>query len=280
MVPVDPVIITVAPVGGELSRAEQPNLPLTAEEIGAEVARSAEAGASIVHVHARDEAGEPTQSREAFARIIEAIRARCDIVVQTSTGGSVGMSEAHRSEPLDLRPEMATLTTGTVNFGDEVFQNPFPMVERIFLAMRERGILPEFEIFDSGMVDTALRLVAAHDATPHRLHFDFVLGVSGGMRGSPGAVAFLSSLLPDGATWTATGIGRTHLPVTLAALALGGNVRTGFEDTIYYARGELAASNADLIARVARLAREAGRAVATPAQAREMLGLGDLGGRG
>ncbi len=280
MVPVDPVIITVAPVGGELSRAEQPNLPLTAEEIGAEVARSAEAGASIVHVHARDEAGEPTQSREAFARIIEAIRARCDIVVQTSTGGSVGMSEAHRSEPLDLRPEMATLTTGTVNFGDEVFQNPFPMVERIFLAMRERGILPEFEIFDSGMVDTALRLVAAHDATPHRLHFDFVLGVPGGMRGSPGAVAFLSSLLPDGATWTATGIGRTHLPVTLAALALGGNVRTGFEDTIYYARGELGASNADLIARVARLTREAGRAVATPAQAREMLGLGDLGGRG
>ena len=267
------MIITVAPVGGELTRDEQPDLPLTPDEIGGEVARAAEAGASIVHVHARDGDGVPTQDREWFAAIVEAIRARTDIVIQTSTGGSVGMTEDERAQPLDLVPEMASLTTGTVNFGDEVFENPPPLIERFFLTMRERGILPEFECFDAGHVDAALRLVERHDTERHHLHFDFVLGVPGGMRGTPEAVAFMASLLPEGATWSATGIGRTHLPVTLAALALGGHVRTGFEDNIYYRRGERARSNAMLIERVARLAREAGRDVATPEETRAMLGL-------
>ena len=267
------MIITVAPVGGELTREQQPHLPLSPDEIGDEVARSVEAGASIVHVHARDERGQPTQSREAFAAIIEAIRSRCDVIVQTSTGGSVGMTEDERAQPLELDPEMASLTTGTVNFGDEVFSNPPSLMRRFFLTMRERGILPEFEAFDSGMVDAALRLVAEHDRERHHLHFDFVLGVPGGMRGSPEAVTFMSSLVPEDATWSATGIGRTHLPVTLAALALGGHVRTGFEDTIYVSRGVLAESNADLIARVARLAQDSGRGVASVDEARRILGL-------
>jgi 3-keto-5-aminohexanoate cleavage enzyme len=266
-------MITVAPVGGELTRGEQPNLPLTPEEIADEVARAAEAGASIVHVHARDARGVPTQDRDAYAAIIEAIRARTDIVIQTSTGGSVGMTPEERIQPLELDPEMATVTTGTVNFGDEVFENPPPLIERFFTAMRQRGIMPEFECFDAGHVDAALRLVERHDTEPRRLHFDFVLGVPGGMRGSPEAVAFMASLLPPGATWSATGIGRTHQPVTLAALAMGGHVRTGFEDTIYYRKGELAGSNAQLIERVARLANESGRGVATPAETRAILGL-------
>jgi 3-keto-5-aminohexanoate cleavage enzyme len=270
---VDPVVITVAPVGGELTRDEQPNLPLTPEEIGDDVARAAAAGASIVHVHARDERGAPSQRREHFAAIVDAIRSRCDIVVQTSTGGSVGMTEEERAEPLDLHPEMASLTTGTVNFGDEVFENPPPLIERFFATMRERGIMPEFECFDSGHVDTALRLVERHDTERHHLHFDLVLGVPGGMRGTPEAVAFLASLLPETATWSATGVGRTHLPVTLATIALGGHVRTGFEDNIYYRRGELATSNAQLVERVARLATEAGREVATVEETRAMLGL-------
>lgn len=269
----DPVIVTVAPVGGELTRGEQPNLPLTPEEIGDEVAAAAEAGASIVHVHARDGDGVPTQRGDAFATIIEAIRSRCDIVIQTSTGGSVGMTEDERAEPLDLDPEMATLTTGTVNFGDEVFENPPPLIERFYRRMRERGIVPEFECFDAGHVDAAIRLVERNDDRPRHLHFDFVLGVPGGMRGSPEAVAFMASLLPAGATWSATGIGRAHLPVTLAAIALGGHVRTGFEDNIYYRKGELAVSNAQLVERVARLAHESGRGVAAPDEARAMLGL-------
>lgn len=270
----DPLVITVAPVGGELTREQQPNLPLRPEEIAEEVARCREAGAALVHLHVRDEAGNPTQGREHFARAMDEIkRSAPDVIVQTSTGGSVGMAEEERGQPLDLKPEMATLTTGTVNFGDEVFENPFPLVERFFLRMRELGIQPEFEVFDTGMVETARRLVAEHDPEPGHLHFDLVLGVPGGMAGTPQAVLHVASILPPGATWTATGIGRSHLAVTLTALALGGHVRTGFEDAIYYRRGRLATSNAELIARVARLAREAGREVATPDQAREIIGI-------
>jgi len=269
----DPLVITVAPVGGELTREQQPNLPLSPEEVADEVARCREAGASMVHLHVRDGQGAPTQDREHFARVIDAIkRAAPDIIVQTSTGGSVGMTEEERAQPLDLKPEMATLTTGTVNFGADMFENPFPLVERFFLRMREVGIQPEFEVFDTGMVETARSLVA-EDAEPRHLHFDLVLGVPGGMAGTPQAVVHMASILPAGSTWTATGIGRTHLPVALTALALGGHVRTGFEDTIYYERGRLATSNAELIARVARIAGEAGRELATPEQAREIIGI-------
>ncbi len=231
----------------------------------------------MVHLHVRDEDGTPTQSRERFSETMDAIRrAAPDIVVQTSTGGSVGMSEEERAQPLDLKPEMATLTTGTVNFGEGVFENPYPLVERLFLRMRELGIQPEFEAFDTGMIETAKRLVARHDPQPRHLHFDLVLGVPGGMAGTAASVLHMASILPPGASWSATGIGRSHIPVTLAALAVGGHVRTGFEDTIYYARGQLATSNAELIARVARLTRETGRELATPEQAREIL---DVGGR-
>ena len=270
----DPLVITVAPVGGELDREEQPNLPLAPNEIAEEVARCCEAGASVVHLHVRDEAGAPTQDRERFAEVIDAVRrAAPDVVIQTSTGGSVGMTEDERSQPLDLKPEMATLTTGTVNFGDAVFENPLPLVERLFLRMRELGIQPEFEVFDTGMVETARRLVDEHDPEPRHAHFDLVLGVPGGMAGTPQAVVHMASILPAGATWTASGIGRTHLRVTLTALAMGGHVRTGFEDTIHYARGRLATSNAELVARVARIAVETGREIATPDQAREITGI-------
>jgi 3-keto-5-aminohexanoate cleavage enzyme len=270
----EPLVITVAPVGGELTREQQPNLPLSAEEIAEEVARCREAGASMVHLHVRDERGAPSQGREHFGRAMDAIkRAAPDMIVQTSTGGSVGMSEEERSQPLELKPEMATLTTGTVNFGDQVFENPYPLVERFFLRMRDVGIQPEFEVFDTGMVETAGRLTEQHDAEPRHQHFDLVLGVPGGMAGTTEAVVFLASRLPAGATWSATGIGRSHVPVTLAALSMGGHVRTGFEDAIYYAKGRLATSNAELIERVARLARETGRQIATPEQAREIIGI-------
>ena len=219
--------------------------------------------------------GAPSQGREHFEAAIDAIKgAAPDIIIQTSTGGSVGMTEEERAQPLDLKPEMATLTTGSVNFGDEVFENPFPQVERFFLRMRDLGVQPEFEVFDTGMVETAKRLVASHDPEPPHQHYDLVLGVPGGMAGTPEAVVFMAGSLPAGATWTATGIGRTHLPVTLTALALGGNVRTGFEDTIYYERGRPAASNQELIARIARLATEVGREIATPDRAREIVGIG------
>jgi 3-keto-5-aminohexanoate cleavage enzyme len=268
----DPVAITVAGVGAELTRDDQPNLPLTPDELAADAVACREAGASIYHLHVRDGAGEPTMDVETYKAAHDAITGATDLIVQFSSGGAVTDLEDDRIAPLSLRPEMATLTTGTVNFGDEVFSNPLGLVTRFYQRMRELGILPEFEIFEPGMIATAERLYSEHGDGHHR-HFDFVLGVPGAMPAWPDAVSFLADHIPDGATWSATGIGGSHLPVVEESLRLGGHVRTGFEDVRWFARGDLAHSNAQLIGRVAGMARSAGRAVATPDETRELLGL-------
>jgi 3-keto-5-aminohexanoate cleavage enzyme len=269
---VDPLIITVAGIGAELSRDDQPGLPLTAEEIGRDAAECADAGASIYHLHVRDPDGAPTMNPSAFAAALDAIRSRTDVIVQFTSGGSVHDDEAARAAPLDLRPEMATLTTGSVNFGTEVFLNPLPLVERLRRKMRSLGILPEFEIFEAGMIATAVRLYdrAGED---HHQHFDFVLGVPGALPAWPGVIEFLVGHLPQGASWSATGIGKSHLPVTEEALGRGGHVRTGLEDVRYFEPGRLARSNSELIGRVADMARSIGREIATPARARALLSL-------
>jgi 3-keto-5-aminohexanoate cleavage enzyme len=269
---VDPLIITVAAVGAELSRDEQPNLPITPQEVGRDAEACAAAGASIYHLHVRDESGAPTMAVERFAAAKAEIEARTDLIVQFTSGGAATDPEEARIAPLELRPEMASLTTGTVNFGDGIFANPRPLVERFYKRMRSLGILPEFEIFEAGMIENAVSVHAAC-GDPHHLHFDFVLGVPGAMPAWPDSLAFLSGRLPAGASWSATGIGKSHLPVTEAAIAMGGHVRTGFEDVRYLAPGQLAGSNAELIERVAGLSRAAGRAVAQPAEARRILGL-------
>lgn len=209
---------------------------------------------------------------ERFRAARAAIEDATDLIVQFTTGGAVTDPEEARLAPLELRPEMATLTTGTVNFGDEVFSNPVPLVTRLYGRMIEHGVLPEYEIFDAGMIATATRLRRELDAQ-HHAHFDFVLGVPGALPAWDDALPFLVAHLPDGATWSATGIGRAHLDVAEQTIALGGHVRTGFEDVLYYGRGEKASSNAQLIERVAGMAKRAGRELATPAVAREMLGL-------
>jgi 3-keto-5-aminohexanoate cleavage enzyme len=167
---------------------------------------------------------------------------------------------------------MASLTTGTVNFGSEVFWNPPALIERFYRRMRELGIVPEFEIFEPGMIANAQR-VYDETAEGHHMHFDFVLGVPGAMPAWDDSVAYLAQHTPAEATWSATGIGRSHLAVTMAAIDLGGHVRTGFEDVIYFERGRLANSNAQLIDRVASIGRSAGREIATPDMARNLLGL-------
>jgi 3-keto-5-aminohexanoate cleavage enzyme len=268
----DPLIITVAGIGAELTREQQPNLPFSSDEIAADAVECEAAGASIYHLHVRDERGAPTMDVEAYRAARDAIAAASDLIVQFSSGGGVHDTEEERIAPLELAPEMASLTTGTVNFGDEVFSNPLPLITRFYREMRERGILPEFEIFEPGMLGTAERLYADHGDGHHR-HYDFVLGVPGAMPAWPDAVDFLAGHLPQGATWSATGIGGSHLPVTERALALGGHVRTGFEDVRWFARGELAASNSQLVGRVADMARSAGRNLATPKVARQILGL-------
>jgi len=267
------LIITAALVGAELSRADHPGLPLTPEEIGQAAAEAREAGASMVHLHVRDEAGQPTQDLEAFRRAIEAIRARCDVIIQVSTGGAVGMTAEERLQPVYLRPEMASLTTGSVNFGDQVFLNPWPLVEQFARVMQEQGVKPEIEIFDVGMIATALRLLK-RGLIDEPLHFNLVMGVAGGIPATPRGLLHLVESLPPGATWSVAGIGQAQTPMATMAIVMNGHVRVGFEDNIYYTKGVLAQSNAQLVARVVRIARELGREVASPAEARSMLGIG------
>ncbi|MFP5299344.1 MAG: 3-keto-5-aminohexanoate cleavage protein [Actinomycetota bacterium] len=269
----EPLIITVCGVGAELTKEQQPNLPITPDELARDAVECREAGASIYHLHVRDESGAPTMDVERFSAALDAIRSATDLIVQFTSGGAVTDTEEQRVAPLELKPEMASLTTGTVNFGDEVFLNPQGLIERFYLKMRSLGIMPEFEIFEAGMIANAERLYAEH-GDGHHLHFDLVLGVPGGMPAWQDSVGFLSAHLPEGATWSATGIGKSHLPVTEAALSLGGHVRTGFEDVRYLAPGRLATSNAELIERVATMARSMGREVAGPDQARQLLGIG------
>lgn len=269
----DPLVITVAGIGAELTREQQPNLPLTAEEIGRDAAEVADAGASIYHLHVRDERGRPTMDVGAYRAAHEAIREKTDLIVQFSSGGSVGDDETARSAPLDLQPEMATLTTGSVNFGEEVFMNPGPLVSRLYSKMLSAGIQPEYEIFDAGMIGNAERAYDELGGQHHR-HYDFVLGVPGGMPAWPDSIFFLESHLPNGSTWTATGIGRSHEAVISEAIGRGGHVRTGFEDVRFVGPGRLAESNRELVEMVVQKAKERGREIATPAQARELLHIG------
>lgn len=268
----DPLVVTVAAVGAELTLDDQPNLPVTPELLAKDAAECAAAGASIYHLHVRDEHARPTMSVDRFRAARAAIEDATDLIVQFTTGGAVTDREEARLAPLDLAPEMATLTTGTVNFGDDVFHNPVPLVGRLYRRMIDNGVTPEYEIFDAAMIATARRL-RDDLGVAHHAHFDFVLGVPGALPAWDDALPFLAGHLPDGATWSATGIGRAHLAVAEQTIALGGHVRTGFEDVVYYAKGERAASNAQLVERVVRMAKDAGRAVAAPSTAREMLGL-------
>ena len=267
------LIITVAGVGAETTKEAQPGLPVSAVEIGADAARCREAGAGMYHLHVRDAAGDPTQAKEVFAAAIEEIRKRTDIIVQTSTGGAMGMTADERLQPLELDPEMASLTTGTANFGDDVFFNDTALMSEFYQRMQAKGVRPEFEIFEAGQIDNALKLVKKYGPAGPLLHWDFVLGVPGSMSGEPRNLAFLVDRVPAGSTWTCTGIGRWHMPITMTALALGGNVRLGFEDNVFYHRGVLAEGNAALVGRVARLAKEWGRETATPDEARQILKL-------
>jgi 3-keto-5-aminohexanoate cleavage enzyme len=267
-----PLIITAAVDGAETMREHNPNVPYTPDEIAAEAVRCREAGASMVHVHGREDDGTPTQSREVFSEILDKIRERSDILVQFSTGGAVWMSVEERIEALDLKPDMATLTTGTVNFGDDVFMNSLPMIRQIAERLNEFDIKPEIEIFDTGMVDTAMRLVD-EELLEEPLHFDFVLGVPGGMGGRPENLEFLVGMIPDGSTWSVAGIGRHELPLAYKAIDMGGHVRVGLEDNIFVEKGVLAKGSYELVEKVVEYANQQGRELATPELARQILSL-------
>jgi 3-keto-5-aminohexanoate cleavage enzyme len=266
------VILTAAIVGAEITRAQTPHLPITAREIADEAARCREAGAAVIHLHVRNDDGTPTQSKERFAEAIAAIRAKTDCVVQTSTGGAVGMSIDERAQPLACRPEMATLNCGSINFGDDVFVNTRPQIRDLARRLRDAGSVAELECYDVGHVEEALALVR-EGAISAPLHFQFVLGIPGGIGPTEANVGYLRSLLPAGATWAVAAVGRHQQPMTELAMRWGGHARVGLEDNIYLSKGVLSAGSAPLVARAAAYARSIDRSPVDPTRARVMLGL-------
>ncbi|WP_027342454.1 BKACE family enzyme [Hamadaea tsunoensis] len=272
-----PTLITVAPTGAESAKADVPALPVTLDEL-VETAKECEAvGASVVHVHIRDAAAQPTLDLGRLRDTVAALRANTSLIVQLSTGGSVHDPEADRLAVLEAAPDMASCTMGTVNFGEDVFLNRWEFIVDLHTRMQERGIVPEYEIFDLGHLWALQRLLDKYGlpAGGH-VHVDFVMGVPGGMPGTTAAlVACTTALadLPAGTTFSATGIGRATLPVLLASLSAGGHLRVGMEDTVTYERGRPVESNAQLVARAAGFARLAQRPALTPVEARTMLGL-------
>ncbi len=268
----NPLIITVAAVGAETSRKDTPYLPITAEEIGEEAKRVRDAGAAMIHLHVRKEDGTPTQDREVFRQAIEEIRKRTDIIIQVSTGGAVWMTAEERAQPLELNPQMSSLTVGTCNFGDEVFSNPFPLIKRLAAMMKERDIVPEIEIFDVGFLDNVKYLIKQGILTPP-LHFDFVMGVLGAMGADEELLDFLITRIPEGSTWSVAGIGKYEFQMAELAIKKGGHVRVGLEDNIYLNKGVLARGNVDLVKKVVEMAKAYNRPIATLDEAKKILRL-------
>ena len=270
----DKLIITAAICGAEVTKEQNPAVPYTVEEIVREAKSAYDAGAAIVHVHVREDDGTPTQSKERFKECIDAIyKAIPDVILIPSTGGAVGMTAEERLQPTELMPEMATLDCGTCNFGDEVFENTIPMMRSFGKRMMENDIKPEYECFEMGHVDTVLNMVRRGELPGEPLQFNFVLGVPGCTTATVPNLCWLVNAIPGGSTWTATGIGRHAFTLAAAAIVMGGNVRVGFEDNLYLERGVLAKSNGELVAKVVRIAKELGREIATPEEARRILGL-------
>lgn len=270
----DKLIITAAICGAEVTKEHNPAVPYTVEEMVREAKSAYEAGAAILHVHVREDDGTPTQSKERYKEVIDAILKELpDVIIIPSTGGAVGMSAEERLQPTELMPEMATLDCGTVNFGDDVFENTIPMMRSFGKRMLENNIKPEYECFDMGHLETVVNLVKKGEAPGFPMQFNFVLGVPGASSASISNLLWLVNAMPEGSTWTATGVGRYQFPLAAHAIAMGGHVRVGFEDNLYLSKGVLAKSNGELVAKVVRIAKELGREIASPAEAREILSL-------
>ncbi|HUZ24307.1 MAG TPA: 3-keto-5-aminohexanoate cleavage protein [Streptosporangiaceae bacterium] len=267
-------LITVAPTGAEAEKATLPALPVTLDELVATAKECQAAGAAVIHVHIRDDQARPTLDLRRLTDTVQALREGTDLIVQLSTGGAVTDSFERRLAVLDAAPDACSLTCGTVNFGDDVFMNPWPFIRELYARTQQLGIVPEFELFDLGHVATLHRLLADLGAPAGgHVHCDLVMGVPGGMPGDAATLVAAVSALPAGVTWSATGIGRTSLPVMFAALAAGGHLRVGMEDTTSFARGRPVTGNAELVARAAALAELAQRPAMPAADARTMLGM-------
>jgi uncharacterized protein (DUF849 family) len=267
-------LLTVAPTGAEAEKAKAPALPVTLDELVQTAKECEAAGAAVIHVHIRDDEARPTLDLARLRDTVAALRASTNLIVQLSTGGAVTDPYEHRLRVLDAEPDACSLTCGTVNFGGDVFMNPWSFMAELYRLTQEREVVPEFELFDLGHVASLHRLLDTYGPPfGGRVHCDLVMGVPGGMPGDARTLVAAVEALPEGATWSATGIGRTTLPVLYAALAAGGHLRVGMEDTLSYAKGRPVTANAELVERAATLARIAQRDPMRPDEARTFLGV-------
>ena len=269
------VILTVAPTGAWPTKKETPYVPLRPREIADEIYACWKAGASIAHIHVRDDEDKSSMSFEKFEETVRYIRETdCDIVINLTTSGQLGLDdEARMKHVIELKPDIASYDCGSMNWmHSSVFENSPRFLEKLGLAMQENNVKPEIEIFDAGMIYNALYYLKK-GILKAPLHFQFVLGAAGGMDATVENLVFLKSLLPENCTWGALGIGKGHLPIMYAALALGGHVRVGMEDNVFYSKGVLAKSNVEFVERTKRIVKELNKEIASPDEARQILGL-------
>ncbi|MFC5183984.1 BKACE family enzyme [Actinomadura harenae] len=267
-------LITVAPTGAESAKADVPALPVTLDELVQTAKECEAAGAAVIHVHIRDDDARPTLDLARLRDTVQALRESTGLIVQLSTGGAVTDPYEHRLRVLDAEPDGCSLTCGTVNFGDDVFMNPWPFMVELYQRTQAQGVVPEFELFDLGHVRALHRLLDKYGAPfGGHVHCDLVMGVPGGMPGDARTLVAAVEALPEGATWSATGVGRTSLPVMFAALSAGGHLRVGMEDTLTLAKGRPVTANVQLVERAAEAARIAQRPPMSPAEARALLGV-------
>ncbi|USK59260.1 3-keto-5-aminohexanoate cleavage protein [Peribacillus asahii] len=269
------VIISAALTGAFPAKDKNPNIPLTPQEIAEDVYQVWKAGAAIAHLHMIDENGNGTMDKERFRQTVELIREMdCDIILNLTTSGDLNATDETRMAHLiELKPEMASFDAGSMNWMHKtLFLNTPPFLEKLGKTMLENNVKPEIEIFDAGMLYNALYYVKKGLVdTP--THYQFVLGAPGGIAATVENLMFLKGLLPENSTWSAFGIGQGHMPILYATLALGGHIRVGMEDNIYYSKGRLAKSNAEFVERAVRVIHELNKEVATPDEARQILGL-------
>ncbi|MDR3073520.1 MAG: 3-keto-5-aminohexanoate cleavage protein [Deltaproteobacteria bacterium] len=268
------VIVTVAPTGAWPSKKDNPAVPMTPKEIADDVYACWQAGAAVAHLHMRNAQGLGTMNKELFRETVERIREKCGIVLNLTTSGDLEATEETRMAHLiDLKPALASYDCGSMNWmHSSLFLNPPAFLEKLAAVMNENGIKPEIEIFDGGMVYNS-QYYQKKGLLKAPLHYQFVLGAAGGMAATVENLVFLKSLIPGDSTWSALGIGKGHLPILYAALAMGGHVRVGMEDNVTYSKGRLAKSNAEFVERAVRLIREMDKDPATPEEARAILGI-------
>jgi 3-keto-5-aminohexanoate cleavage enzyme len=276
---VDQLILSVGLTGSSITKAQTPAIPVTPDEIVASGIAAWQAGASVLHVHVRDpKTGLGTQDVGIFRQVVEPLRAETDAILCLTTSGIPGrnLPTEERIAPLDLQPEMASFDAGSINMQGGIFLNTPDFLDALAAKAIAGGVKLELECFDVGHVATCLRYLK-RGRLKSPAHFQFVLGTPFGLPATARSLLHVTDLIPDDSTWSVIGIGRAQTGMAMLAMAMGGHVRVGLEDNIHYLHGRLAESNAQLVERVVRIAGELGREVASPAEARRLLGLAGSG---